>query len=104
MDKHNYYKLIMSYGVLNDQLQGYYQFVMGKYLPAMQEFGFEMTEAWSTAWGDAPGRQVAFVARDRETVDYLIANPAWDELNDELSNYVDDFIYKFVPYREGFQF
>lgn len=103
MDKQNYYKLIMSYDVLSGQLENYYQFIMGKYLPAMHEFGLEMTEAWSTAWGNAPNRQVAFVARDRETVDHLLENPTWDELNEELVSYVDDLNYKFVPYRDGFQ-
>jgi hypothetical protein len=97
------YKLILSYDVNTDNVQEYYRFVMGRYLPMMQSMGLEMTEAWSTAWGSAPNRQLAFVARDLDTMYELLEDEAWSALNEQLDEFVTEFDYKVVPYREGFQ-
>jgi hypothetical protein len=98
-----YYKLILRYEVGSEKIQDYYRFVMGHYVPAMQGMGLEMTEAWTTAWGNGPGRQIAFVARDYDTVLKLLETEVWEELNDKLDEFVSDFDYKVVPYRQGFQ-
>lgn len=96
-------KLLLSYDVQEQHVQEYRQFVLQRYIPAMQMMGFQVSEAWQTAYGDAPARLLGFVCRDRETLDKLLANPVWGELNDQMQEYVLDFSYKAVPYRGVFQ-
>lgn len=97
------YKLLLSYEIPPQSTQEYYQFVMGQYVPAMQSMGFQMSEAWHTAYGSAPNRLIGFVCRNRQTVDELLASETWQELNEQLEQFVTDLSYKVIPYRGGFQ-
>jgi hypothetical protein len=96
-------KLLLSYNVQPESVQAYYQFVLSRYIPAMQSMGLEMSEAWHTAFGDWPDRLVGFVARDAATMNKLLADESWAALNESLRQYVYAFEYKVIPYREGFQ-
>lgn len=96
-------KLLISYDVRPDNMQAYYQFVLGRYIPVMQALGLEMSEAWHTAYGRQPNRLVAFVCRDPQTMRDVVDGDAWAELNDQLEEYVSDLRYKVIPYQEGFQ-
>ncbi len=97
------YRLILSYDVNPEKLQEYYQFVMGRYLPMIQKMGLEMIEAWTVAYGDAPNRQIDLVGRGKSTVLDLVYSETWSSLNEQLNEFVSDFDYKVVPYRQGFQ-
>ena len=103
MDEAKGLKLLLTYDVIQERQQDYYQFVMGRYLPALQSMGFQMSEAWHTAYGDSPGRLIGFVCRDEETMHELLESDLWLSLNDELESFVSSFDYKFVPYKGGFQ-
>ncbi|WP_420641215.1 hypothetical protein [Candidatus Leptofilum sp.] len=94
-------KLLLSYEVLDTKLQAYQQFVIQQYVPAMQMMGFQVSEVWHTAYGEAPNRLVGFVCRDRQTVDDLLDNEMWLTLNSQLEEYVTEFSYKLVPYQRG---
>jgi hypothetical protein len=97
-------KLLLFYDVIDNRQQEYYQFIMGRYLPAMQSMGFQMSEAWHTAYGRSPERLVGFICSDEEAMHKLLSNNLWLSLNEELDGFVTGFSYKFVPYRGGFQF
>lgn len=96
-------KLLLSYEVNQGTLQEYYQFVMGQYVPALQSMGLQMSEAWHTAYGNAPNRLIGFVCTDQQTMAQLLDSELWGDLNDELEKYVSDLNYKVIPYRGGFQ-
>ncbi len=96
-------KLLVSYEVEPAKMREYYEFVMRRYLPTMHAMGMEFVEAWATAYGNYPDRLIGFVARDEETVQGLLTNETWLNLNEQLFEYVTDFTYKVIPYREGFQ-
>ena len=97
------YKLLITYDVNMDDVQAYQQFVMGRYIPAMQSMGFHIHEAWHTAYGNAPNRLLEFVCEDKLTLDSFLENEAWEQLNDQLTKYVASLDYKLIPYRKGFQ-
>jgi hypothetical protein len=97
-------KLLLSYNIETEDMDQYYQFVLGQYIPAMQMMGLEMSEAWHTAYGNYPQRLVGFVARDRQTIEDLLDSEVWPDLNSRLQEYVVDFRYKVIAYQEGFQF
>jgi hypothetical protein len=96
-------KLLLEYDVETESLQDYYRFVMGRYIPSMQAMGLQMSEAWHTAYGDAPSRLIGFVCEDQDTMTGLLQSEKWLNLNDQLEKYVSGFSYKVVPYRGGFQ-
>lgn len=96
-------KLLLSYEVNPESSQEYYQFVMGSYVPTMQALGLQMSEAWHTAFGEAPNRLIGFVAEDREIMLSLLDNETWLKLNEQLEQFVSEFSYKVIPYRGGFQ-
>jgi hypothetical protein len=65
--------------------------------------GLVLSEAWHTAYGQYPVRLNGFVAKDRATLDRVLASAEWRQLEDKLKRFVTDFTRKTVPYREGFQ-
>lgn len=96
-------KLLISYQVKEDSSQAYYQFVMGQLLPIVQEQGLQMSEAWHTAYGDAPNRLIGFVSADMLTMEDFLDSDIWQQLYEQLGEYVIDLSYKVIPYRQGFQ-
>ncbi len=96
-------KLLLVYSIKPDRAQEYYDFMLGRYIPVMQTMGLEVSEAWHTAYGDYPNRLVAFVSRDRSTVDDVLENDIWEALTRQLLELVTEFSFKVVPYKVGFQ-
>ena len=96
-------KLLLSYDMRPNVGQEYYQFVLGRYIPTMQGLGLQMSEAWSTQYGNGPDRLVGFIARDEDTVLDLLESETWHDLNDRLQEFITNFHYKVIPYKQGFQ-
>ncbi len=97
------FKLLVSYEVKPEVQNEYYQFIMGQYLPAMQSRGLQMSDAWHTAYGNAPNRMLGFVCADSDTMVDLLASETWTNLNTRLEEFVTELDYKVIPYRGGFQ-
>ena len=98
------YKLIVTYDVLPSNQENYFQFIMGELLPAMQEMGVYMTEAWHTAYGDYPLRMATFVAEDYDTIVEMLDSDRWQELERRFKIYIRNYSLVILPYRHGFQF
>ncbi len=98
------YRLIFTYDMLEENQQEYYQFALGTLIPVMQSEGMEIMDAWSTAYGEAPGRLVSFVSQDLDKMETFLEGDMWAQLREEFEKFVTEFEYKIVPYREGFQF
>jgi len=103
MDEPSGLKLLLSYQVGQENQQEYHKFVMGQYLPALQAMGFQMSEAWHTAYGDVPNRLIGLVSSDEDSMNSLLSSEEWDSLNEQLEEFVTDLDYKFIHYRGGFQ-
>jgi hypothetical protein len=97
-------KLLISYDVVPELQQAYYEFVLGEMIPGAQSMGLVLSEAWHTAYGDYPIRLNGFVAKDRPMLDRIMASPEWHQLEEKLKRFVTGYKCKIVPYREGFQF
>ena len=96
-------KMLISYDVVPELQQAYYEFVLGEMIPSAQSMGLVLNEAWHTAYGHYPIRLDGFVAKDRATLDRILASAEWRQLEEKLKRYVTDCARKVVPYREGFQ-
>jgi len=97
-------KLLVTYDILDDNQQAYYQYVLGEFLPQAQTLGLVLTEAWHTVYGDYPARLLSFVASDRAMLDSVLTGDDWRRVEDKLKSFVIDYARKIVPYRERFQF
>ena len=97
------YKLLISYDVKPELLNEYRQFVLGQYIPFMGSMGLQISQAWHTAYGNAPNRLLEFVCRERDTVTNLFQDDEWTTFNEKMEMFVEGFNYKVVPYRNNFQ-
>ena len=99
-----HFKMILSYDVLPNNHDNYYQFILGEMVPAMQEMGVYMTEAWHTAYGEYPIRMVSFVSEEIETINSMLSSERWNDLETRLMSYIRNYSRKVIEYRQGFQF
>ena len=97
-------KMLMTYDVVPELQQAYYEFVLGEMIPSAQSMGLVLSEAWHTAYGDYPIRLNGFVARSRQELDRVLASTEWQQLEEKLKRFVEGYQRKIVPFREGFQF
>jgi hypothetical protein len=96
--------LLITYDILDEDQQAYYQYVLGEFLPRAQTLGLVLTEAWHTAFGDYPARLLTFVARDRATLESILVRDEWQQLEDKLKTFIVDYQRRMAPYRDRFQF
>jgi hypothetical protein len=103
-DSSDYTKVLLTYDIIPETQETYYQFMLGELVPTVQNMGLGMAEAWHTAVGDYPIRLVAFVAESRESVDKILESEQWEELETRLQQYVVNYKRRVVPFRDRFQF
>jgi hypothetical protein len=97
-------KLMMTWDIVPEHEQDYFEFVIGEFIPGVQRLGFQPVEAWATIYGDYPQIQVGILADDLPGVQQILRSDGWKQLLDKLFALVKNFSYKVVPVRNGFQF
>ncbi|HUF38900.1 MAG TPA: hypothetical protein VMN57_10280 [Anaerolineales bacterium] len=96
-------KILMTWDLLPGKEQDYFEFVVRDFIPGMQEIGLQPSDAWYTYYGDHPQIMAGAVVNSMDEMDRLINSDDWHELTRQLMEYVQDFEYKIVPARGGFQ-
>lgn len=97
-------KLLITYDVKSGREEEYYRFIMGEFLPTAQSVGLHMVEAWRTAWGDYPQRLIEMVADSQQSLNEILDDERWREMETTLKQYVDGYQHRAVSFRSGFQF
>ncbi|HSR47784.1 MAG TPA: hypothetical protein VLL77_07315 [Anaerolineales bacterium] len=97
-------KLLLSYDPLPDQREEYFRYVLGEFVPALEQLGLKMSEAWHTAYGDYPLRLAGFVAPDQRTMDEVLASEAFGDLESRLQAFVVNYRRRIVPQGGRFQY
>lgn len=100
----DYTKVLLTYDIVPETQETYYQFMLGELVPTVQNMGLGMAEAWHTAVGDYPVRLVTFVGETREKVEKVIESEQWEELETRLQQYVTNYRRRVAPFRNRFQF
>lgn len=98
------FKLLLSYDIGTDDMESYYQFAMGEFVPALQAMGLYMLEAWHTAYGPYPIRLIGFVSEDVETIHNALDSSTFRRLESKFQEFIVHYTRRIVPFREGFQF
>jgi hypothetical protein len=96
-------KLIMTWDILPGREQEYFEFVVRDFIPGMQKLGLETSDAWFTMYGEQPQIMVAAQMAAVSSLNQVLASDEWQELTRLLMDYVENFEYKIVPAKTGFQ-
>jgi hypothetical protein len=97
-------KLIMTWNIKPGHEQDYFGYVLHEYLPKINKFGFEVTDAWVTVYGNRPQILLGAIMASRLKARTVLESNEWENLNEQLSEYVDNLQFKLAPHKGGFQF
>jgi hypothetical protein len=96
-------KLLMTWDIKQGLEQEYFEFVVREFIPAIQRLGMETSDAWFTMYGECPQIMVGAVSSDQKSLEATLGTVEWEQMVDKLLEYVENFEYKIVPARRGFQ-
>jgi hypothetical protein len=96
-------KLLMNWDIRPGQEQTYFEFAMQTFAPALMKMGWQPTEAWYTLYGEAPQIMTAGVTDTLEEMRVILESDEWEDLRDQLLEYVTNFEYKVIPASGRFQ-
>jgi hypothetical protein len=93
----------MNWDIRPGQEQTYFEFAMQTFAPALMKMGWQPTEAWYTLYGDAPQIMTAGITDSAEEMREILDSEEWEELKDQLLEYVTNFQCKVIPATGRFQ-
>ncbi len=96
-------KILMTWDILPDHEQDYFEFVVRDFIPGIQRLGMEPSDAWFTMYGNQPQILVSAQMMGVNELEGVIKSAEWKGLTSSLLDYVENFDYKIVQARAGFQ-
>ncbi|HEX9029399.1 MAG TPA: hypothetical protein VF823_09520 [Anaerolineales bacterium] len=96
-------KLLMTWDILPGREQEYFEFVVRDFLPGLQRLGMEASDAWFTMYGDQPQIMAALQIDTYSALQRILDSTDWKTLTQQLLDYVENFEFKVVQARSGFQ-
>ena len=96
-------KILMTWDILPGREQDYFEFVVREFIPGMQRLGLDPSDAWFTMYGEKPQIMTAAKMPTLVSMNEVLNSAEWDSLIRRLMDYVENFQYKIVPARAGFQ-
>lgn len=97
-------KLIMTWDIMPEREQEYFEFVVREFIPGVQRLGFELSDAWATVYGGQPQILVGAIIPSRGRAQQLLDSSEWRSLNNQLQDFVHNYDQKIVEATGGFQF
>ncbi len=97
-------KILLSYDPIPEHREEYFRYVLGEFIPALENLGLTLCEAWHTAYGSYPLRLTGFLATDRQSMDSVLASEDFQQLETRLQDYVINYRRKIVQKKSRFQF
>lgn len=96
-------KILMTWDILPGREQDYFEFVVRDFIPSMQRMGMEVSDAWFTMYGNQPQILAAAHMPSINLLNKILESSDWQDLTNRLLDYVENFGYKIVQSRSGFQ-
>lgn len=94
----------MTWDIAPGHEQEYFEFVVREFLPGVQRLGFELSDAWATAYGSRPQILVGAVLPSMSKAHQVLRSSDWKSLHNKLEDFITNYTEKIVPARNGFQF
>ncbi len=96
-------KLIMTWDITPGREQEYFEFVVREFIPQVQQMGMELKDAWLTMYGDQPQIMASAQMSDLTSMQGILDSKEWQGLINRLLDFVENYQYKIVPAKTGFQ-
>jgi hypothetical protein len=96
-------KLIMTWDIAPGREQEYFEFVVREFIPQVQQLGMELKDAWLTMYGDQPQIMASAQMSDLTSMQGILDSKEWQGLINRLLDFVENYQYKIVPAKTGFQ-
>jgi hypothetical protein len=96
-------KLLMTWDILPNREQEYFEFMISDFIPEIKQLGIRPVDAWYTMYGDQSQIMVSAKTQSQAALNVAMASKEWQRLLDNLLKFVENFSYKVIPARTGFQ-
>jgi len=96
-------KLLMRWDVRPETESEYFEFLVHEFIPGLNKLGISDIQVWYTQYGECEQKLASGIANTIEKMQDALNSQAWEQLNDRLQEYVDDFSQKVIPATGGFQ-
>lgn len=96
-------KLMMTWDILPGREEEYFEFHIRKFVPALEELGLSLSEAWLTVYGNQPRLMAETVISNFSSANKILGSDGWEELGSQLDDFVENFKYKLIPARTRWQ-
>lgn len=96
-------KLLMSWDILPNREQEYFEFVISDFIPGIKQLGVSPVDVWYTLYGNQPQIMIAAKIQSQAALNVAMASKEWQRLIDSLLQFVENFSYKVITAKTGFQ-
>ena len=96
-------KVLMSWDVRSETESEYFEFLVHEFIPGLNKMGISDIQVWYTQYGDCEQKLASGIANSTQEMQIALSSHAWEELNEKLQNFVDDFSQKVIEATGGFQ-
>ena len=96
-------KLLLTWDILPNREQEYFEFLISDFIPEIKELGMSPADAWYTIYGNQPQIMITAKTQSQAALNVAMASKEWRRLMDNLLKFVENFSYKVVPSKTGFQ-
>ena len=96
-------KLLMTWDILPNKEQEYFEFVISEFIPEIKQLGIRPADLWYTLYGNQPQIMVAANTQSQAALNVAMSSKEWRRLLDNLLQLVENFSYKVIPSKTGFQ-
>ncbi len=96
-------KLLMTWDIKPGHESEYVEYIMREFGPAMVRAGLQPTDAWYTIYGEGPQVLAGGVTETLQQMHEILSSKEWQELEDRLLTFVDNYKRRIVEATGGFQ-
>jgi hypothetical protein len=96
-------KLLMTWDILPGKEQEYFEYHIREFIPALENIGLSLNEAWITVYGKGPKLAAEAVLENLDKAMNLINSNGWDDLSMQLEDFAENFEYKVIPAKKSWQ-
>ena len=96
-------KLLMTWDILPNSEQEYFEFVISNFLPEIKQLGIQPGDVWYTMYGDQPQIMATAKIQSHAALNVAMTSKEWQRLLESLMEFVENYSYKIIPAQTGFQ-
>jgi hypothetical protein len=97
------HRLMLMYNISPAHFSAYYRFMLGEFVPALQQFGLHMIYAWQVVSDRYPERQVEFVCEGEHIIKSVLNDEKFLDLEERLKEFTSTYRRKLVRFENRCQ-